>query len=184
MSPILPSDHTEPAKKLCKRMVEVSPVKMKALPGPDAESICCHLVESWATLNESISYIELSMILCNTGRDFCRSNRRSYVRSWLPTPKMTENSVYNSSVYVVLLWTWCSLRQVNCYIQSRCTWAFAIEINHAFSHKLVAKGKPPFCPPHEQHSSFPHATDITPWYWCCLSLKKKWSQNGSTLELF
>ncbi len=24
-------------------MVELSPVKMKALPGPDAENICCHL---------------------------------------------------------------------------------------------------------------------------------------------
>ena len=25
-------------------MVELPPVKMKALPGPDAENICCHLI--------------------------------------------------------------------------------------------------------------------------------------------
>ena len=32
-----------PGEKLCKKMVELSPVKMMALPGPDAENICCHL---------------------------------------------------------------------------------------------------------------------------------------------
>ena len=32
-----------PGGKLCKRMVEQSPVKMKVVPGPDAENICCHL---------------------------------------------------------------------------------------------------------------------------------------------
>ena len=32
-----------PGEKLCKRMVELSSVLMKALPGPDAENICCHL---------------------------------------------------------------------------------------------------------------------------------------------
>ena len=32
-----------PGKKHCKRMVELSSVKMKAPPGRDAENICCHL---------------------------------------------------------------------------------------------------------------------------------------------
>ncbi len=58
-----------PGEKLCKRMTELSPVKMKALPGPDAENICCHL--HWV------------LSRCHIWRDFWRCNRRSYSSKYL-----------------------------------------------------------------------------------------------------
>ncbi len=69
---------------LCKRMVELSSFKRTALPSPDAGNICCHvngLIDSRVIRDVKWQYLSdrAPKILCHIGRDFCRSNCRSYI---------------------------------------------------------------------------------------------------------